>query len=99
MKDVFLPQGRYPENFVLISQSEVCQEGGSRRGVLGGRWGFLTRDMEGIIILDVMNDLFLPQGRYPENFLLIYHLEVCQKGGTWRTLKVPNQRNGGQGNP
>ena len=35
MNDVFLPQGRYPENFVLISQSEVCQEGGgSRRGYL-----------------------------------------------------------------
>ena len=38
MNDVFLPQGRYPENFVLISQLEVCQEGGgSRSGVLGGR--------------------------------------------------------------
>ena len=35
MNDV-LPQGRYPENFVLISLLEVCQEGGSRRGVLGG---------------------------------------------------------------
>ena len=32
----FLPQGRYPENFMLISQLEVCQKGGSRRGVLGG---------------------------------------------------------------
>ena len=28
--DVLLPQRRYPENFVLISQMEVCQEGGSR---------------------------------------------------------------------
>ena len=39
MNDVFLPQGRYPENFLLISLSEGCQEGGggSRRGVLGGR--------------------------------------------------------------
>ena len=37
MNDVFLPQGKYPENFVLISQLEVCHEGGSRRGVLGGR--------------------------------------------------------------
>ena len=36
MNDVLLPQGRYPENFVLISQLEVCQEGGSRRGVIGG---------------------------------------------------------------
>ena len=37
MNYVFLPQVRYPENFVLISQLEVCQEEGSRRGVLGGR--------------------------------------------------------------
>ena len=34
MNDDFLPQGRYPENFVLISQLEVCQEGGSTRGYL-----------------------------------------------------------------
>ena len=46
-------QGRYPENFVLISQLEVYQEGGSRRGV--------------------------------------------KKGGTWRTLRVPDRRHGGQG--
>ena len=36
MNDVFLPQGRYPENFMLISQLEEGQEGGSIRGVLGG---------------------------------------------------------------
>ena len=81
MNDVFLPQGRYPENFVLISQLEVCQEGGSRRGVLGGRWGFLTGDMEDRVIPDVTNDVFLPQGRYPENFVLISQLEGCQEGG------------------
>ena len=70
MNYVFLPQGRYPENFVLISQLEVCQEGGgSRRGVLGGRWGFLTRDMEDRVILDTMNDLGGPQGSYPEGFV------------------------------
>ena len=40
MNHTFLPQGRYPENFVLISQLEVCQEGGgSRKKILGGRWG------------------------------------------------------------
>ena len=39
MNDVFLTQGRYPENFVLISQLEVRQEGGDKKGVLGGRWG------------------------------------------------------------
>ena len=36
MNDVLLPQERYPENLVLISQLEVCQEGGLRRRVLGG---------------------------------------------------------------
>ena len=38
MDDLDRIQGRYPENFVLISQLEVCQEGGGARiGVLGGR--------------------------------------------------------------
>ena len=36
MNDVLIPQGRYPENFVLISQLEEGQEGGVKRGVLGG---------------------------------------------------------------
>ena len=40
MNDVLLPQGRYPENFVLISQLEVCQEGGGQEG------GYLE-DIEG----------------------------------------------------
>ena len=45
---------------------------------------------------------FLHQGRYPENFLLISQLEVCQeggvkKGGTWRTLGFLDWRHGGQG--
>ena len=61
MKDVYLPLGRYPENFMLISQLEVCQEGGSRRGVLGGCWGFLTRHMEDRVIPDVMNHVFYPK--------------------------------------
>ena len=35
--DILLPKGIYSENFVLISQLEVFQEGGgSRREVLGG---------------------------------------------------------------
>ena len=84
---------------MLISQLEVCQEGGSRSGALGGRWGFLTRDMEDKVITEVMNDVYIPQGRYPENFMLIALLEVCQeggvkKGGTWRTLSVPHWRHG-----
>ena len=69
----------------------MCQEGGSRRGVLGGPWGFLTRDMEDVVIPGVLNHVFLPEGRYPENFVLISQLEIFQeggdmKGGTWRTL-------------
>ena len=67
--------------FVLISQLKVCQEEGVKKGVLGGHWGFLTGDMEDRVIPDVMNDVFLPQGRYPENFVLISQLEVCQEGG------------------
>ena len=54
---------------------------GSRRGVLGGRCGFLTGDMEDIVITDITNHVFLPQGRYPENFVPISLLEVCQEGG------------------
>ena len=34
ISDVLLPQGRYPENILLISQLEMCQEGGTRRGYL-----------------------------------------------------------------
>ena len=67
--------------------------GGSRRGVLGGRWGFLTGDMEDRVIPDVMNYVFLPQGTYPENLVPIPLLEVGQEGGgqeggTRRTLRV-----------
>ena len=55
-----------------------------------------------MVILDVMDDHILPPGRYPESFVLISLLEVCQeggvkKGGTWRTLRVPDGRLGGQG--
>ena len=42
---------------------------------------FLTGDMEDRVIPDIMNDVFLPQGIYPESFMLIYILEVCQKLG------------------
>ena len=57
-----------------------------------------------MVVPDVMNDVFLPQGRCPENFMSISQLEVCQelgvkKGGTWRMLMVPDRRHGGQGHP
>ena len=58
--------------------------------------------MEDMVVPDVMNDVFLPQGRYPENFMLISQLEVSQERGvkkrrTWRTLRVPDRRHGGHG--
>ena len=33
-----------------------------------------------MVILDVMNYLILPKGRYPENFVMVILLEVCQEG-------------------
>ena len=45
---------------------------------------FLTGDMEDMVIPDIMNDIVLPQGRYPENFVLIFQWEVCQEGGPRR---------------
>ena len=54
---------------------------GVKKGVLGGCLGFLTGYMEDMVIPDVMNDVFLPQGRYPEIFVLISQWEVCQEGG------------------
>ena len=35
--------------------------------------------MEDMVTPDIMNDVFLPQGRYPDNFVPISLLEVCQK--------------------
>ena len=42
---------------------------------------FLTIDREDMVIPDIMDYVLLPQGRYPENFLLISQLEVCQEEG------------------
>ena len=36
--------------------------------------------MEDRVIPDVMNHVFLPQGRYLENFVFISQLKVCQEG-------------------
>ena len=57
MNDLILPQERYPEIFMLIPLLEVCQEGASRRAVLGGRLGLLSRDLEDRVNQDVINDL------------------------------------------
>ena len=40
---------------------KCVKKGGSRRGVLGGHWGFLTGDMEDMFILDVIYDVFYPK--------------------------------------
>ena len=53
----------------------------SRRGAFGGCLRFLTRDLEDMVIPDVTGDLNLPQGRYPDSFVLISLLEVCQEWG------------------
>ena len=58
-------------------------------------------NLEDRVILDAMDVLGRPQGTYPESFVLISLLEVCQEwrvphGGTWRTLRVPDRRLGGQ---
>ena len=39
----------------------------------------MTGDMEDMVVPDIMNDVFVPQARYPENFVLISQLEVCQE--------------------
>ena len=60
MDDLGRLQGRYPENFVLISQLEVCQEGGVKKA---GTWRTLRVPdgrHGGMVIPDVMNDIFLP---------------------------------------
>ena len=61
MNDVFFPQGRYPENFVFIYQSEVCQEGGVKKGVTWRTFGVSDGDIEDSVIPDVMNHDFYPK--------------------------------------
>ena len=56
-------------------------------------------DIDDMVTPDIMNDVVLSVGRYPENFMLIYQWEVCQEGGvkkgcTWRTLRVPDRSHG-----
>ena len=43
--------------------------------------------MEDMVVPDVMNDVFLPEGRYPENFVLISQLEVRQEGRYLEDIK------------
>ena len=58
MDDLGRLLGRYPENFMLISQLEVCQGGGVKKGVLGGSSVFLIGDMDDRVIPGIMNDVY-----------------------------------------
>ena len=53
--------------------------------------------MEDRVIPDVMNHVFLPKGRYPENFMLISQEGGVKMEGTRRTLRVPDRKHGGHG--
>ena len=44
--------------------------------------------MEDMVVPDVMNDVFLPHGRYPEIFVLISKLEVCKEEGVKKGLVI-----------
>ena len=62
--------------------------------------GFLTRDMEDMVMPGVMDDPALPEGIYLESFMFLSLLEVYQEsgvkmGGTWRTFRVPDWKHGG----
>ena len=58
--------------------------------VFGGHLWFLTGDLDDRVILDVMDDLGRPQGRYPESFMLIFFLEVVTNGAS--RMVVPGGR-------
>ena len=80
------------------------KNGGYFIRVLGGHSGFLTGYLDDMFIHGVMNDLVLPKGRYLDSFVLIPLLEVRKEwgvllGGTWRMLRVPERKLGGQGHP
>ena len=44
MNDILLPKGRYPENFMMISQWELCQEVEIEKG---GQKGWYLEEVEG----------------------------------------------------
>ena len=61
----------------------------------------MTGDMEDMVVPDIMNGVFLAQGRYPENFVLICQSKVCQEVRVkcwifWRTFKYLDWRLGGK---
>ena len=78
----------------------VVQQG----GYLEECKGFLIKNLDDRVILDVMDDLVWQLVRYPEHFMSISLFKVSQewgvkKWGTWRMLMVPDRRLGGEGHP
>ena len=55
----------------------------------------------GPITIQSFDDLGRLQEKYTDNVVLISQLEVFQEGGqeggNWKTMRVPDRRNGGQG--
>ena len=102
MDDLLWPKERYPESFVFISLFEVCQEWGVLDGGTSRTLMVPDRIHEGQGHPWCHGWPFWPKGRYPEMFMLISLLEVCQEwgvlhGDTWRMLRVPDRRLGRQG--
>ena len=73
-------QLRYPESFVWTSLLYVCQEWGSFMGVLGGHWGFLTRDWRTWSSLMSWMILFYPK-KDTLKFSCWYLYKKCVKNG------------------
>ena len=90
---------------VFISQLDVCQEGVGVKD--RGTWRTLRVPDQrhgGHGMFNVMRYVFIPKGIYTENLVVISYLKVCQesevkKGDIWWTMRVPDQRHGGQGHP
>ena len=69
---------------------KCVRKGGSRRGVLGGHWMFLIRDMDDRVIPEVMNDVFLPPRKIPWKFRVYISIRRGSRrgvlGGHWGLL-------------
>ena len=78
-------------NFSSLAWIEVCQEPPVLEVILGGRWWFLTGDLEDGVILDVMDRHDMWILTCVPNFSSLAWLEVCQEppvlevilGGRW----------------
>ena len=43
----------------------------------------MTGHLEDVVIPEAINDLILPQGRYPESLMFISFLEMCEEWGSF----------------